>query len=761
MIKHYSESVIRYRWLIIFATIGMTMLLGAGGKNLVFTNDYRVFFSEANPQLDAFESMQNTYTKNDNVLIMLEPKDGNVFSPQTLAAVVDLTEQGWQVPYSIRVDSISNFQYTYAEEDDLTVEDLVFEPELMGPEDLEKIRAIALAEPRLVNKLVSPSGHVTGVNITVETPGIDEIAELPEVVVFSRDLIAKMQAKYPDITFYDTGLVMMNNAFPEATQLDFVTLYPIMLAIFIVGLLIFFRSITGTIATIAIIFISVMMAMGTAGWLGIKLTPPSASAPIVILTLAVADCVHILITLLHNMRSGMEKRAATVESLRINFHPVLLTSITTAIGFLSMNFSDAPPFRDLGNIVAMGVLYAFILSVTFLPALIAVIPVRTKADESKRLRAMDHVANFVIGNRRPLFWVMGLIIVGFAAFIPKNELNDVFVEYFDTTVPFRVKTDHITENLSGMYFIDYSLDAKESSGISEPEFLRQIEKFERWLEGQPEVIHVSSYSEVMRKLNKNMHGDDGSYYQLPEERNLAAQYLLLYEMSLPYGLDLNNQINVDKSATRMQVTLKTISTVRTLEFEKRVLNWMRENTPAIATFGASPTLMFSHIGMRNIISMLTGTTVALFLISALLIFALRSFKFGLMSLIPNLAPAGVAFGIWAITVGQVGLALSVIVAMTLGIVVDDTIHFLSKYLRARREQGLDAEAAVRYAFSTVGVALFVTTVVLAAGFMMLSRSSFELNASMGLLTAITIVLALVIDFLFLPPLLMMVEEKSR
>lgn len=761
MFTRYAESLLRYRWLIILATLGIAMVLGYGGKNLVFTNDYRVFFSEGNPQLDAFENIQDTYTKSDNVLIMLEPKDGNVFTPQTLAALVDLTEQSWQIPYSTRVDSVSNFQYTYADEDSLTVENLVAEPTQLNPQALQAIRDIALAEPRLVNKLVSPSGHVTGVNITVQIPGIDEISELPEVVHFTRDLIGKMQAKYPDIGFYDTGVVMMNQAFPEATQLDFKTLYPIMFLLFIVGLWFFLRSITATFITLLIIVLSVMMAMGSAGWLGIKLTPPSASAPIVILTLAVADCVHMLITLLQNMRAGKAKRAAIIESLRINFHPVLLTSVTTTIGFLSMNFSDAPPFCDLGNIVAMGVLYALLLSVIFLPALVSVLPLRVKVDTRETVRVMDRVADFVIAKRRPLFWLMGGLIVSFSVLIPKNELNDVFVEYFATSVPFRAKTDHITENLSGLYFIDYSLDAKQSGGIGNPVFLQQLEKFERWLQQQPEVVHVDSFAEVMRRLNKNMHGDKADFYRLPEARNLAAQYLLLYEISLPYGLDLNNQINVDKSATRLQVTLKTLSTVDTLEFEQRVLNWMRDNTPDIATYGASPTLMFSHIGMRNIISMLTGTSIALVLISALLIFALRSLKFGLLSLVPNLAPAGVAFGLWAVTVGQVGLALSVIVAMTLGIVVDDTIHFLSKYLRARREKGLDAEAAVRYAFSTVGVALVVTTLVLAAGFMVLAQSTFELNASMGLLTAITICLAIVVDFLFLPPLLLLVEEKSK
>jgi hypothetical protein len=168
--------------------------------------------------------------------------------------------------------------------------------------------------------------------------------------------------------------------------------------------------------------------------------------------------------------------------------------------------------------------------------------------------------------------------------------------------------------------------------------------------------------------------------------------------------------------------------------------------------------MFAHIGQRNIRSMLTGTSVALVLISIILIFALRSLKIGLVSLIPNLAPAAMGFGLWGLLVGEVGLGLSVVAGMTLGIVVDDTVHFLSKYLRARRERHLDSPDAVRYAFSTVGTALLVTTLVLIAGFMVLTQSPFKLNSDMGLLTAITIAFALLADFLFLPPLLMKVDK---
>jgi len=176
--------------------------------------------------------------------------------------------------------------------------------------------------------------------------------------------------------------------------------------------------------------------------------------------------------------------------------------------------------------------------------------------------------------------------------------------------------------------------------------------------------------------------------------------------------------------------------------------------------GASPSIMFGNIGMRNIKSMITGTTLALVLISFILIIAFRSVTIGLVSLIPNLLPAAAAFGVWGLLVGEVGVSLSIVISMTLGIVVDDTIHFLSKYLRARREKNLNAADAIRYAFSTVGTALWVTTIVLIAGFSVLAFSSFKMNAGMGLLTAITIGLALALDFLFLPPFLLKIQEND-
>ncbi|HBS25890.1 MAG TPA: RND transporter [Gammaproteobacteria bacterium] len=760
MIKSYAEWILRWRWLVILATLISVGLLASGGRFLSMTNDYRVFFSEDNPQLAAFENLQDTYTKTDNVLIMLLPKDGNAMSASVAGAVTELTEAAWQIPYSIRVDSVSNFQHTYAEEDDLVVIDLIEEPRSLPANELAAKGQIAIEEPLLLNRLISGKQHATGVNVTIELPGINPTAEVPEVVTHVREMMTGFEAKYPDIEFYVTGAVMLNNAFPEASIKDIKTLIPLALGAIVIGLIIFLRTVSAMTATVFLIFMSIFAAMGSAGWLGIQLTPPAMSAPTMILTLAVADAIHFLSTMLFRMRHGDTKHDAIVESLRINFHPIFLTSLTTAIGFLSMNFSDAPPFRDLGNITAMGVVFAFILSVTFLPALISVLPVKAREGKTRTHRIMDSVAEFVIRRRTPLLFGIGALILIFSALVPRNDLNDNFVQYFDESIKFRTDTDKVADNLTGLYSIDYSMDSKEPGGISEPAFLQQIEDFANWYRTQPETKHVSVITDVFKRLNQNMHADDPGLYKIPDQRDLAAQYLLLYEMSLPYGLDLNNQINIDKSATRVSVTLETITTTQALALEERAQAWMTENTPNLVTPGASPTIMFSHIGMRNIKSMLTGTSVALVLISLALIFALRSFKLGMLSLVPNLAPALVAFGVWWIVKGEIGLALSVVAAMTLGIVVDDTVHFLSKYVRARREQGLNAEDAVRYAFSSVGVALWVTTMVLIAGFLVLSRSAFELNSSMGLMTAITIGIALFIDFFFLPPLLMRLDKGS-
>ena len=760
-VVRYGRLLLRWRWLGLILTLVLVAAAGSGGRFISFSTDYRVFFSDENPQLAAFEAIQNIYTKNDSILFVLAPADGKVFTPELLDAMEELTREGWKIPYSRRVDSITNFQHTRADGDELVVADLVRKAKDLPPAALAEARETALAEPLLRSRLISERTHVAGVNVVLQLPA-KTVTETPEAVAAARALRDRIKAAYPGLDIKLTGIGMLNNAFSEMSQSDLQTITPLMFAVLLAVLLILLRAFTGTFSTLVVIVLSSMTAMGIAGWMGVKLTPPSAIAPTIIMTLAIADSVHLLVTMFNEMRHGRAKYDAIVESLRINMQPVFLTSVTTAIGFLSMNFSDAPPFRDLGNITAVGVMAAFVYSVVTLPALMALLPVRVKARDMGRSTLMERLADFVIRQRRPLFWGTGLVIVALAAFIPRLELNDDFVKYFSTDVEFRRDTDFTTANMSGLYTFEYSVESGESGGINNPAYLENLEKFAIWLRAQPQVVHVNTLSDTMRRLNKSMHGDDPSWYRLPDSRELAAQYLLLYELSLPYGLDLNDQLNVDKSATRVTVTLKDMTAREMRETAARIDRWIEDNLPAgMSAASTGPSLMFAYISERNIRSMLTGTFLALVLISFLLILALRSLRTGVVSLIPNVLPAAMAFGLWGLIIGQVDVAVSVVAAMSLGIVVDDTIHFLSKYMRGRREKGLDPEGAIRYAFTTVGMALTVTTIVLMAGFAVLALSDFGINARMGLLTAITIAIALFVDFLFLPPLLMKMEGRRH
>ena len=224
-ISTFSRFVTEHPWWIILFTLVSVLAMGAGVVKLGLKTDYRVYFSEQNPQLLAFNEIQDTYNKSDAVLFVLQPADGNVFTPQTLQAVQELTKKSWKIPYSIRVDSVTNFQHTQAEEDDLIVADLVVDSQASA-EEIQKIRQVAITEPLLVNRLVSQQGHVTGVNVIVQLPGKDPMEAL-EVATSARALVTELENKYPGMKVYLTGMAMMTNAFSESSMDDNKTLVPI------------------------------------------------------------------------------------------------------------------------------------------------------------------------------------------------------------------------------------------------------------------------------------------------------------------------------------------------------------------------------------------------------------------------------------------------------------------------------------------------------------------------------------------------------
>lgn len=756
----HMRWIVNHPWMIMIVSLMLTMAAAQHLSQLTLNNDPRTLFSDDNPDFKRFTDIDNTFISTENVVFALHPKNDNIFTNETLKAIEELTDKGWEMTGSIRVDSLANFQQTTSKGDDLLVDYLVKDAGHFNDQELQNIKKSTLSQPSLVNQLVSKKGHVAGVVVSVN---LDEKREnAPQIADEARALRDEFRAKYPDIDFYVTGTVVFSDAMAKASEESIAEILPYATAVVIICFAVILQSFFGTLVTVLVVSFSITAAMGLAVLAKVEFQPVTMFGPAIILTLAVADCLHILVTFKHGLRQGLEKKDAMVESLRVNYQPVMLTSVTTAIGFLGLNASESPPFQALGNIVAGGVMIALILSLTLLPAVMMLAPNRpVKQKVEKPQLWMEAFARFIIRNHKRLLVITTVFVIGLCAAVPLNQFNDVWSEYFDESYEVRIANDFIIRELTGMHRFEVAIPSGKENGIYDIEYLKNLEKFAAWLQTNKNIVSAVPFSELHKRLNKTMHGDLEKYYVLPDSRELAAQYFLLYEMSLPMGLDIQNQVSIDRSQTRYVVTMKQLSSNEVLAAADDMDRWIEKNFPPnMQTKVTGLDVVFGGMGKRNTYSMISGTFIALLMISACIMYAMKSLKYGFISLLPNLLPALTAFGVWGLIDGYVNLASSVVACLTIGIVVDDTVHFLSKYVRARKEQNLTADQAVLYAFKTVGVALVSTSIILVGCFGVQAFSHFGPAAALGLLTSITIFLALVVDFLFFVPFLLVFDKDG-
>ena len=754
----YIDVILHRRWLVIALASLLMALMTAGAQFITVSDDHRILLGKDNPQLAAFDVLQDTYSESNTALIAIAPRRGSVFTKETLRAIEELTEAAWKAPHSSRVDSLTNYTHSRAEGDDLIVEPLVDDASALSDADLRRIRKIALGASEIAGRLVSHDERVGALAINFVMPEKRDNVVV-EITDYLNTIMDKARESHPGMTYYLTGDVVLNRTVADATADSMSNLGSIAFVVVLIGSALLLRSLLGTLSIVFVIIFAINATMGFTGWVGLVFSPITAGLPIIVMVIAVAHSVHIVTAVLLAMRNGLDKNAAIVESLRSNIWPVFLTSLTTAIGFLSLNTSDSPPFRELGNLVAFGVLCVFLFSITLLPALLSILPLRARTVRSDKSPFFERFGDFIVERRKFLLCFVALLTIALLTGLPRNELSEDWTKQFDERYRFRRDTDFVIKNLTGLNSLEYSLKAGREGGITDPGYLKKVEAFADWYRKQPEVTHVRAFTDVMKRLNKNMHGDNPALFKVPEDPRLAAQYLLLYEFSLPFGSNLNDRIDVAKSATRMTVTVQGVSARGLRELDLRAQAWLRGNMPGLAGEATGLSMIFAHLTQRNMESMLRGTFIGMTLISFILILVFRSLRLGLISLVPNFIPAAMSFGLWGYMVGRVSLAGSVMTIIAFGIIVDDTIHFLSKYLKSRRE-GLTAPEAVGAVFRTVGHALWTTTVVLSAGFLVFTLSGYEGSWTLGLMVSITIVFGLITDFLLLPPLLMALDRKD-
>ena len=757
--ERFADFVVNNRIKMALATLLMAFVVFAGIPNLKLDTDGRVFMASDNPDKILLDNFEQEFAKDDNLAIIIVPKDGEVFTPRTLGAIGAMTEDLWNLPYVRLVNSITRFQNTYADGDMMVVEDLVPEPSMVTVEEAAAARAAALDRIEIRNSLINEQGTATAISVIFRLPGIDLVSEIPNINAEFAPLLEEYRATYPDITFKASGSVAVSQAFATASQKDGETLTPAMLVamLVIVGLLL--RSATGSLLILILAALSALVSLGALGWTRIPINSATAVAPLMVITLAVASSVHVLSSIRQTMQETSDRTIWARRALSDHGLGITVAVFTTAIGFLSLNFSISPPFRQLGNMVAGGMIGVWIFTMFLLPGLICWVPIRQNKGAASVDRFMVALGEFVIRHQKRLLLGIPVIIIGFAAGISQIKLEDDFLRYFDESFETRQATDLYETELGGLNVLEYSVDTGEENGINSVAYLTKLEDLSVFLRAQPEVSHIRSLSDTIKRLNMNMNGDDPAFYRIPETDEEASQFLFLYELSLGYGMDLTDQINVDRSSTRVSAFVGYATTRQLIALDHKIQDWFDENAPELKAPVTGQTHVYTMISARDVPSMLQGTTLALVFISFVIFLVLRNLKLGIVSLVPNLLPALMGFGLWGYLVGNVTLAVSIVVAMTLGIVVDDTVHFMLKYANARK-RGESAEDSVRHAFKSVGMALTITSLGLVIGFAILGQSGFAVNRDMARLTAITLSFALFVDFLFLPPLLIFLDRMK-
>ena len=758
-VDYLAETIIRYRPLCIIISILILAGLAQGLSKINFNPDINAFFPENDTLTTSHLSIEDTYSSMDNAVIGIGVKEGTVFTNEVLSLIEDLTERAWKTPHSLRVDSLSNYSYVSADGDDLYIEPFLEGSSTYDLKTLKEKELIIEEEELAYGAIISKDKKTSLINIVFDPPRKDIEAEYQQSLNYVLGFIEEARKNHPEVDLIISGIVYMEYQSPMLLKAQMPKLMPTAILVILLTLFLLLRSLVAVAGSFLVILMSVVSAMGSIGFMSGDIAQPFIMVPILIATLAVADCVHLFTLYFQNLDSSRKSKEAMLESLKLNLQPLFLTSLTTAIGFLSLNLAPVEPLRGIGNGVAVGVFLAFIFTVLLLAPIVSYFNVKQSKNINFQKNIARKLGRFSIKNYKRLLVIVPVISCFLMAFIPLNKTNDNPLEFYsERYTTSAADSKWISQRIGGTFPVSYELN---SQGIvSDPEFLREVDKFSEWLASNKEVLHVSSLSKIMKNLNKTLHGKQEKWNVIPTEPDLSAQYLFFYEMSLPYGLDLTNSISQNKESIKLVASLKELGSLEYREFAKRVENYASQNMPEdMVSIGTGTRPIFAFMSNMLITQLIYALGIGIVLITATIILFFRSLRYGMLTSVTNLLPIGVAFGIWAIVSGEISMLVGIGMGTTLGIIVDFTVHFLSKYLHARRQKNLSAEEAVEYAFETVGFALIITSFSLILGFLVLLQAFFIPIHGFVLFSSIAFLSALIIDLLLFPALLITWDKR--
>lgn len=760
----FAINIIKYRWYIALLAPILTILLFATNiKHAGVETDWKIWFDEDSHIMKNFEHFKETFGSDDRVLIAIKSENG-IFQKDILKSIENMTKDLWEAKYVARVDSITNYQYSYVsleDEDEIIVESFLENIDSLTKEELKQKEQIALQEPQVNGLLISKDAKSAIVLIRMVYSKNLKPDDYIKMYHNVNNIIEKHKLK--KLEYHNVGVPAYTNSFINAIKSNIAKFMPILLITVILLLILIFRNIWSVILPISIVILTVLFIAGFTFALGYKLNTLTSMFPIFVIAIGIADSIHIFWTWFHKRKDGMENEQSIIFSIEKNFTPALITSLTTFVGFLSLGISKIIPLQAFGIVIATAAIIAFVLSIAFLPALLSIIKPKVKIQKQNNQRLKDFIKKYTFFIERNAKKVIGvsLALIAFAMVGIKDASVDTeFLKQFDEETEIRKSAQFVEKNIGGTIPIEIIVDSKENSGINNPEFMKDVDKFSEEFKAKfSKIRHINSLTDVVKKFNKLMNSNKEEFYSIPQTKELISQYMLLYSLSLPQGMGINDLMDVDSRYLRITAMINISSELEKLEMYKWTNDWWKTNSKYTATV-EGVTMISGHMRTELTNTMIKSISLALIFVTLIFWYTFRSKFYMAVSTIPNIAPLLIAVGITGWIGINVDLGMAIVFVVIIGVAIDDTVHFLAKY-KAAQLKGKNVIQSIEESLLLSGSAIIITTVVLVLGLGTFLLSDFALYSNFGFISSIALFLAMVLDLVLLPAILFVVDKRRN
>lgn len=715
--------------------------------NIHYRSEITDYFRPDDKRVMAFQALEQQFGFQQSLVLLLQSAEPSFLLPSQLQKLYELEQNLKQLPGIRQVESVLGtpvsdaLQQTRSAREWLRTEHQLPEGGSSQLADAIQRTGMALSADR---QLAAIQIHFT-----------DEAA-IHQQYEAIRAVLDTARAGNAFSAYHFLGPVEIKQALHQSLLHDGIYLMPLVLITGLGILWWFLRSWWLVFSGAASIVVALLLTGELAGLLGLWINQTSALAFGITFIVALADIIHLLMSYRHQQQTNSNWQAMKI-SLQQNLPSLFLTSLTTTIGFLSLNGSSSPVFATFGNIAAMGVALAFVTAITVTPVLAVLINPGTSSHSDIFTRLMTRFSRTRLSTRkglRTLFYVMVAVLCGATLL---NQFHNDPLDYFEDDSPIRIASAASEQHFAVHHPLSVVIDSKIPDGIFTTDFVRTVSAFQNWLAADSRISQQTGYLDTLQLLQQHVHEYNPRWATPPADQQTVADLWSVYEMAsrdaAPQSLGLDGEFR----RAMIRLGLPRLASSELIALEADIQQWFSRNAAQYQVSVSGHGLLFASIGKELTHNMVFGALVSALLISLLIGLFLGNIRLGIISLIPNVLPAATIFGIWGLTVGVIDIAAAGTLSISLGIVVDDTIHILKRYTGFRRD-GYAPEHALEHTFAQVGPALLLTTVVLGLGMLILTLSIFGPNQTTAQLMASIISLALLFDLLMLPHLLVALDS---